>query len=290
MKIYKTLVSVMFVAILGMSGYCIASGQTLPFSNTNMQNRSVTQRAMNPQITEPDMMRNQQPHGGMSGQPGRPANSNNQQSGFNAMTERMRPDNMNISNRPVPQGNPGRPSLDRETFNEAASEGSLTQCSDRSFVYTLGDVQASDYATFDSYMTMLESQHSSLVNKYLSEGWKVVLTTADLDELLFHGSTQNVVGATVSSSKTIYVESGQYSYCVIHEFGHYMDYKLGMISEKNDFSSIYASEGNNLSEYGKTDSTEFFAEAYMYSIIKPDTLSANCPQAYSYIEKCKNSI
>lgn len=295
MGIHKKIAAAMFISILGMSGYCIVSGQTLPFNSTQVQavmqkpGIPATPGGMREQTGAPIDM-NDQFMGNMIPQSGEPMRQDIQPPADRNMSGNIAPGSMNISDRPVPQGNTGRPSLDRNTFNETARDGSLTQSSDRSYVYTLGDVQDGDYYDFMSYIETIESEHASLVNRFRSDGWRVVLTTADLDELLFNGSTQNVAGATVSSSKTIYVEAGQYSYCIIHEFGHYMDYKLGMISEKGDFTAIYSSEGGSLSEYGKTDSTEFFAEAYMYSILEPDTLSSNCPQAYDFIEKCKNSM
>lgn len=190
----------------------------------------------------------------------------------------------------VPQGNTKNPSLNRNIFNETNREGVLTRSTDYAYVYLLGNISDREYADFSSYMSVLVSQQGELAGTFRSDGWRIILTSADLDQMLFGGNTQNVVGCTISSEKTIYVEAGASSYCVIHEFGHYLDYKLSEISKGNEFQTIYGAEAGNLSSYGQTDATEFFAEIYMYGILEPQNTQEKCPLAYAFVENCKNSF
>ncbi len=202
------------------------------------------------------------------------------------------PDNGSIHNElPVPVGEQGKnPQINREIFNEAVDSGDYSQSEDYSCVYYLGNVSENDYDYFSQYMNILTSEQSSVMESFLSSGWKIILTSADLDELLFNGQTENVAGCTYSSKKEIYVETGDSSYCVIHEIGHYIDYVLNYASQTEEFQSIYASEAGSLTNYGTTSAEEFFAEVYMYSLLEPETTAEKCPLAYAYVTALAQTI
>ncbi|MCR5108123.1 MAG: hypothetical protein K6B28_08155 [Lachnospiraceae bacterium] len=202
------------------------------------------------------------------------------------------PDNGNIHKElPVPIGEHDKnPQINHKIFNETLDSGDYSQSEDYSYVYYLGAVSEGDYDYFSQYMDILSSEQSSVMDSFLSSGWKIILTSADLDELLFNGQTENVAGCTYSSRKEIYVESGDSSYCVIHEIGHYIDYVLNYASQTEEFQSIYAKESGNLTDYGTTSAEEFFAEVYMYSLLEPETTAEKCPLAYAYVTALAQTI
>ncbi len=188
---------------------------------------------------------------------------------------------------PEVQGNTDNPNPDTDMIHEIAQQEGLTESEDYSYVYTLGEVNESEYEAFTSYLEESYDDCASILSSFESDGWEIILTSADLDQLLYNGSTQGVAGCTVFNSKTIYVETGDYEYCVIHELGHYLDYKYGFASQKGEFSSIYASEGNLLTDYGSTDATEFFAEVFMYGILDESSTASTVSAAYNYVESLK---
>jgi len=174
--------------------------------------------------------------------------------------------------------------IQRETLAEETGESAV---STYDYVDVMGNVSQEDYDEFASYLEMADD---NLVADFAEEGWTIILTSADLDRLLFGGQTEGVMGCTYYAKETIYVQTGDYSYCVIHELGHYLDYYYNYISTSTDFVSIYNEEAINLSEYSQTCSEEFFAEVYIYSILEPDTTAQSCPDAYEYINDLVDAV
>lgn len=82
-----------------------------------------------------------------------------------------------------------------------------------------------------------------------------------------------------------------------HEFGHAFDYYLShlfqldqqgrAISDYKKFQDIFAKEGNNLTEYGKTSSAEYFAETFMMMHSNNPEIRAEvkqkAPETFKYI-------
>lgn len=188
---------------------------------------------------------------------------------------------------PPPEGSTENPQIDQGIMGQTESEGELTQSADYDYVYLLGDVSDEQYATFSSYLTQVDEV---LRTKFEDEGWQLILTSADLDDLLFQGQTSGVMGCTYFDQKVIYVNSGDYSYCVIHEMGHFLDYECGYESQTSDFQAIYEAEAANLTEYGQTSAAEFFAEVYQYQILENAETVSSCPNACSFVNSCLASL
>lgn len=88
---------------------------------------------------------------------------------------------------------------------------------------------------------------------------------------------------------------------VIHEFGHYMDYSGGRLSETAEFVYIAQDEiekiinANRFTElnfdyayesYKETgELSEYFAESYMYYIYKPSFFNDLAPRTYAYMSE-----
>ncbi len=190
---------------------------------------------------------------------------------------------------PVVDGSDENPRIDGEILEETEEEG-YTESTDYAYVSILGDVTDSEYEAFSEYMDVVVASDSAMVDKFASSGWEVILTSADLDELLFGGRSDGVEGCTYFNAKKIYVHAGEYSYCVVHEFGHYLDYLNGMVSTTDGFKSVYKSEAANLTAYGQTSPTEFFAEVYSYLLLEEDTVTTKCPQAAAAVESCRQNV
>lgn len=194
-----------------------------------------------------------------------------------------------LINKELPEikGNTNNPRPDNEMIDEITSSDGLEQSEDYSYVYLLGEIADNEYEALKTYIDVTYDDCSWVMDSLSSNGWEIVLTSADLDMLLFDGSTDGVTGATVFADKTIYIEAGEYEYCVVHEIGHYLDYINSFVSTQSEFTQIYNEEGSNLSEYGSTDRLEFFAEVFMYGILEENTTASKVPQAYEFIENLK---
>ena len=155
------------------------------------------------------------------------------------------------------------------------------------YVSIHGNVSEEDYKTFTQYMDKLLIEHPGLVSYAVDSGWHIVLTERDLDDLLFHGESEGIEGCTYfpknGSGGTVFIHAGTYSYCIMHEFGHVLDYLSGITSSTAAFRRIYALESNSLTKYGESNALEFFAEIFMYTMLQPETTRAACPKAYDYV-------
>ena len=174
-----------------------------------------------------------------------------------------------------------------------AKENSITSAR-YPYVSLYGDVSDSDFNDFTQYMDRIIKERPDLVNEAVNNGWKVILTSYDLNELLFGGETEGVEGCTYfptdDSDGVIYVHAGEYSYCVIHEFGHVLDCLCNFPSQSSEFKDIYDSEAGELTDYAGESPLEFFAETFMYSMLQPDTTLTACPRAYNFIYSCLDDI
>lgn len=193
---------------------------------------------------------------------------------------------------PPPQTNGNlNPSIDQPQIDSEMQhqlqEQNQSAISDEEYIEVLGNVTQEQYDTFDLYLDMVDA---NLLQSFIEKGWEIILTDADLDELLFKGTTEGVMGCTYFGEKTIYIAAGDYSYCIIHEMGHYLDFYYDFASDTEEFEAIYEDEAVNLSEYGQTSSEEFLAEIYMYAIMEPETTIQSCPQAVNYVDDLVENV
>lgn len=95
------------------------------------------------------------------------------------------------------------------------------------------------------------------------------------------------IGATNYSQKTIYLSDAS---ATLHEFGHYLDWTLGIPAEHEQ---LYLAEAQNsgLRNYAKTNAREYFADCFAYCIIHGNdsemmkSLRKNAPQTCTYFEE-----
>ena len=133
-----------------------------------------------------------------------------------------------------------------------------------------------------------------LRNRFLQDGWKLILTDKDIQETYYTGDVKGrLAGLTNYSEKTIYVHARKTDIrrSLLHEFGHYVDSVYGMVSASTEFDSIYKSEKIHLNEKWKIDShatsnaQEFFAESFSMILIYSSQSQTDIPNTYAFINK-----
>ena len=184
----------------------------------------------------------------------------------------------------VPASSDMSDSIDEQGLRQTIAQYGLRQSADYGYLYFLGDVTYDQYQVFAAYLNAVVASDPNLIQTFVSDGWKIVLTTVDLNTLMFGGTTDGVEGATYFPDKTIYIHTGEYAYCVVHEMGHYLDYVHGFVSDTGNFANLYYAEGANLTEYGKSSTAEFFAEVFSFLVLDPQTAYARCPQTSAFVQ------
>ena len=128
------------------------------------------------------------------------------------------------------------------------------------------------------------------------DGWKMIITDKNIaqayaPELAHLGS---LAGITTPEQKVIYLSSKASSICsaLVHEFGHYVDYKNGMASRGTEFSDIFSSEAAKFSDgsYAQSSQEEFFAEVYKQAILSPEVCKTTVPNAYQFVMNCAAAL
>lgn len=132
-------------------------------------------------------------------------------------------------------------------------------------------------------------------NAFHEEGWQFILTDKDIASVYYHGPIEGrLAGLTDISEQSIYIHARKEDIrrALIHEFGHYFDYRLSMNSINHDeFKAIYKKEKAFFNEKWKIDDhaisneQEYFASAFEQMILYPEVLKEDCPKTYSYLEK-----
>ncbi len=72
---------------------------------------------------------------------------------------------------------------------------------------------------------------------------------------------------------------------LIHETGHATAIYLGDMDLSKEFINIFYKEGQNLTDYGGTNTEEFYAEAFWSVYMYPEETEKNAPLAYEFIKK-----
>lgn len=122
-----------------------------------------------------------------------------------------------------------------------------------------------------------------VVDSFYAEGRKITATTYPI---VHHGEEYrgwiwydgDVFIATNSDSRVYQPKS-----TTIHEIGHYVGYKMGLIRR----FSVPSEREWMIEQYGDycdTNDQEYFAESFVAYILEPENLAANAPKTYSCIQ------
>lgn len=151
--------------------------------------------------------------------------------------------------------------------------------SEYSFVDVIGDVSETNYnRMMSNYCKIPENIRES----YQLDGWRLSISTEHLEDTWFAGWNIPVASGYDEALKEIRVEDTKNgSNAVAHEIGHYVDGKLGYISNTEEWQDIWKQE--TTSKYGNSSPLEGFAEAFEQTIYHPATYKKKCPMSYQFI-------
>jgi len=139
-----------------------------------------------------------------------------------------------------------------------------------------------------------------LITLFVNNNWYLKFTSKYMDGALgYNGSTSNgtafsrCIGLTMYDSKTILVKFNKD--CIIHEFGHFLDYLTG-ISSNPDMRTCINKEAKYLykvsnDDYSTIDSTEYFAVAFQkYCYTGSENFGQTMPLTRELIERALASL
>ncbi len=142
----------------------------------------------------------------------------------------------------------------------------------------------------------------SIVRKHFeSDGWTVVVSNNVPGWYNSYDppspAPDQLAGFATTKGKKVYITNHKNAYkCVIHELGHYIDYRIWIaggynyrVTEDADWLRIYNLEVGNFKAYFDSqahnigNAKEYWAEAFSNFVFDADGLSANCPNTYNWI-------
>lgn len=121
------------------------------------------------------------------------------------------------------------------------------------------DVWANDY------LLQIQLVPGEIRARFKQDKWQFVIDYDYLDRLSVEYQTC-VTGATSFSEKRITVKRPD---AVLHEFGHYLDWSLGFVSDslEDEMKKAFM-----LREYARTSCREYFADCFEYWIVNHDDI------------------
>lgn len=110
-------------------------------------------------------------------------------------------------------------------------------------------------------------------NDFKNNGWTIRITNKSISNEI--GTDYPVAGVTYTKDKSIVIEGTQSCIrrALVHEIGHYIDYRNNFISESDDFKSRFNSNSKKLLNSSDNylqaglDEREYFAELYREAIV-----------------------
>lgn len=142
----------------------------------------------------------------------------------------------------------------------------------------------------NNYIAMLPDK---MITGIYSKNWNFIITDEDLSLKFFNGAYTKVHAVTGFEEKTVYISSTSdyLDRSALHEIGHIIDFENGWVHKTNEFYRIYTDErltykaaiGKNATNYAKTSSTEYFAEAFQDYFLNPEQLMQTAPRTYGYV-------
>ena len=155
-------------------------------------------------------------------------------------------------------------------------------------ITTEGVVSRDSVRTIQHQLTALPE---NLITEFCDDGWKIIVTSRDLNEEYFNGEYNSVSGLIKYQSKEILVSDEEEAVlsAPMHEFGHWVDHEHEMISKSETFGEVLSEfkKKYDRTEYGyfPDDEGEYFADAVAFYFLTPDDLQQKCIQMYEFIKK-----
>lgn len=146
--------------------------------------------------------------------------------------------------------------------------------------------------------TILKLVPSNVRSSFKKDGYKVLVTSKDIARTYFKTNKYgHIIGLTTSYDKAIYISAKRNDIynSLLHEFGHYVDYRNMKSSNSPEFIDIYNKEKNKFAVeskdgHYKSNQQEFFAEVFQETILHPERCKKTAPRAYKFVKKMVASI
>ena len=148
-------------------------------------------------------------------------------------------------------------------------------------------------SVLDSIISNYELVPLNIRNAFENDGWKMIVVNGDLEIDEDLGDNSKVGAMTVYNDKVIYLTLYDPT-SVIHEMGHFLDYK-------NNFCSLFFPAYVYADEWGKmiavaehthvhnySTTPEYFAESFNMWVTKHDAFCNACPGTARYLEEHMN--
>ena len=149
-----------------------------------------------------------------------------------------------------------------------------------SFVQLIGDVSEKNYTkAIQNYCKIPENVRES----FQLDGWTLSISTEHLEDTWFAGGGYSAIASGYDDGlKEIRLENTTNgANAVIHEMGHYVDGKLGYISNSEEWKEIWEKEYTT--KYGSSSPLEGFAESFEYTFNYRTDYQKTHPLSYAYI-------
>lgn len=148
------------------------------------------------------------------------------------------------------------------------------------FVQLIGDVSEKNYTkAITNYCKVPENVREA----FQLDGWTLSITTENLEDTWFAGWGYSAVASGYDDSlKEIRLEDTKNgANAIVHEMGHYVDGKLGYISNSDEWKEIWEKEYTTT--YGNSSSLEGFAESFEHTYMYGAKYQKTHPLSYEYI-------
>lgn len=160
-------------------------------------------------------------------------------------------------------------------------------------VGVIGDVKEDLIKQVQKYFDMIPE---NVREAFQEDEWSVFITTENIGKK-YYGANISLLALTIIEDKVIYIDDRKKAVkSVVHEMGHYVDYKNNFVSESKEFNEIYKEELSNFCKVHLTHknnvstATEYFAEVYLVAITDPERVQVNCPKSFGFIMSVSENV
>ena len=151
-----------------------------------------------------------------------------------------------------------------------------------------------DFEDIAYYQDCLSSLPGSLLKEFNAKGWVLCI---------LYSLEDGVSGYTDYENKKIVISDefrSQAKACIIHEFGHFLDYSKDYVSYSEEFTNLYNSNLDYIEceyydsiidipeaelKYATSNARELFATIFKEYILNRSYLRKNYPELFEYIKK-----
>lgn len=131
---------------------------------------------------------------------------------------------------------------------------------------------------------------------FKNQGWSILLTDKSLSKEL--EVNYPVAGVTLTKDKVIKICGNQSSIrrALVHEIGHYIDYRSNFVSRQDTFREMYNENGSKLFDYDENyvqagySEEEYFAELYRAYILNQYKIKFMFSNDIEYVVNISNKV